>query len=752
MKFLNNLDLQSNELQNAVIHNYAGNPDGTLSGTQGQVVYSSTLNQLYVNTDDSTSWDALSSSAGVVASITGGNAITVGGTSTVPIINHDDTSSLGNLTASSRTYVTGLTFDTYGHVTALATGTETVTNSDTNTTYTTSTLQSGSDAIIRLTAGGSGSGNDDLTIAAGATMTITESGDTITLASTDTNHFISGSSFSGGTLTLTGGGSAGTSVSLDGRYLTAQSSDFGTIAVAGQTSVNASSAGDTVTYVAAGGMTITTATDTVTFSSANTNNIDFVSGASFATGTGILTLTGTGSAGATVDLDGRYLQSYNETDTLDDVTGRGATTTNAVTTGDLTVNGDLTVSGAHTITLAEEVKVEDSIFVLNSNETGAPSEDAGLVIERGTSTNVAMLWDESADEFALVTSNEVGTTAGNVTIADYAPLRVGAAKVDDTLTLGSVVNAGTDTDKFLVLDASGNVDFRTGAEVRSDIGAGTGSGTMSSFTISDGSNTSPIANGNTLAIQGSGLVSVAESAGTVTISTTANNYAHPTLTARSINTSGAEVIDILTSNTDGHVTAASKRTMTLADLGYTGTTNANTYVHPTLTARSVNTSGASVLDTFTSNTDGHVTAITTRTLTLANLGYTGSATANDYLLPSANTTTVGGVELATTTEASAGSDTSRAVTAAGIEKFRNDRESVTTLSGTGAATAFTITHNFGTRMVMAEIVDFGNNGTAATYESVYADVTRPTDNTLIVTFGTAPSTTQDYKVMLRLIA
>lgn len=47
-----------------------------------------------------------------------------------------------------------------------------------------------------------------------------------------------------------------------------------------------------------------------------------------------------------------------------------------------------------------------------------------------------------------------------------------------TLKLTSIVNAGTDTDKFLVLDSSGNVDFRTGAEVRSDIGAGTGSGTI----------------------------------------------------------------------------------------------------------------------------------------------------------------------------------------------------------------------------------------------------------------------------------
>ena len=42
----------------------------------------------------------------------------------------------------------------------------------------------------------------------------------------------------------------------------------------------------------------------------------------------------------------------------------------------------------------------------------------------------------------------------------------------------SIVNAGTDTDQFLVRDSSGNVDFRTGAEVRSDIGAGTGSGTI----------------------------------------------------------------------------------------------------------------------------------------------------------------------------------------------------------------------------------------------------------------------------------
>ena len=41
----------------------------------------------------------------------------------------------------------------------------------------------------------------------------------------------------------------------------------------------------------------------------------------------------------------------------------------------------------------------------------------------------------------------------------------------NSLNLSSVVNAGEDTDKFLVLDSSGNIDFRTGANVLSDIGA-----------------------------------------------------------------------------------------------------------------------------------------------------------------------------------------------------------------------------------------------------------------------------------------
>ena len=56
------------------------------------------------------------------------------------------------------------------------------------------------------------------------------------------------------------------------------------------------------------------------------NSVDYINAASFNTGTGVLTLSGVGRAGATVDLDNRYLTSYSETDTLQSVTARGNTT------------------------------------------------------------------------------------------------------------------------------------------------------------------------------------------------------------------------------------------------------------------------------------------------------------------------------------------------------------------------------------------------------------------------------------------
>tara|TARA_B110000046_G_scaffold107423_1_gene114816 strand:- start:148 stop:1479 length:1332 start_codon:yes stop_codon:yes gene_type:complete len=119
--------------------------------------------------------------------------------------------------------------------------------------------------------------------------------------------------------------------------------------------------------------------------------------------------------------------------------------------------------------------------------------------------------------------------------------------------------------------------------------------------------------------------------------------------------SGATVISDLnfniTTNTYGHVTdandAVSTRELTLADLGYTGATDANNYVLPTdlagddIDIGGTALTGANVISdvdiNITTNSSGLVTdangSVSTRVLALADLGYTGATDANNYTFP-----------------------------------------------------------------------------------------------------------------------
>ena len=122
-------------------------------------------------------------------SITAGSGLTGGGTLSADFtISHADTSSQASISANGRKYITGVTLDTYGHVTGLTTGTETVT--DTNTTYTFAPTKNSSNGNVKLnlTAGGSGSGTQSATIkGSGATTVTTDANGVITISSTDNN-------------------------------------------------------------------------------------------------------------------------------------------------------------------------------------------------------------------------------------------------------------------------------------------------------------------------------------------------------------------------------------------------------------------------------------------------------------------------------------------------------------------------------------------------------------------------------------
>lgn len=96
-------------------------------------------------------------------------------------------------------------------------------------------------------------------------------------------------------------------------------------------------------------------------------------------------------------------------------------TTTSVT--NLQVTGNLTVSGTTTTVDSTDLLVKDSLIILAKDQTGSPSLDSGFVVERGNNGNVGLIWDESADEFSFVFTDETGGTDGDVTISSQANVK-----------------------------------------------------------------------------------------------------------------------------------------------------------------------------------------------------------------------------------------------------------------------------------------------------------------------------------------
>tara|TARA_Y100001980_G_C14553152_1_gene338138 strand:- start:564 stop:2027 length:1464 start_codon:yes stop_codon:yes gene_type:complete len=67
--------------------------------------------------------------------------------------------------------------------------------------------------------------------------------------------------------------------------------------------------------------------------------------------------------------------------------------------GDVTMSGNLTVNGTTTSVNSNEVNIGDNILKLNSDETGTPSQNAGIEVERGSATNVVFRWNETSDKW-----------------------------------------------------------------------------------------------------------------------------------------------------------------------------------------------------------------------------------------------------------------------------------------------------------------------------------------------------------------
>ena len=125
--------------------------------------------------------------------------------------------------------------------------------------------------------------------------------------------------------------------------------------------------------------------------------------------------------------------------------------------GALTVTGNLTVNGTTSTVNSVNTTIADNLIELNSG-ISASSNDAGIIIERGsTGNNAAIIWDESADKFTMGTttataadksggitvsvSTLVANLEGTATAAQYSDVAERFAS-DSVYTPGTVVALG----------------------------------------------------------------------------------------------------------------------------------------------------------------------------------------------------------------------------------------------------------------------------------------------------------------------
>jgi len=150
-------------------------------------------------------------------------------------------------------------------------------------------------------------------------------------------------------------------------------------------------------------------------------------------------------AGTGVTLTNNSGETSTPTIAIGQAVGTSASVTFAKvdTTGDVTVGGNLTVNGNTTTLNTETLAVEDNIIVLNSNVTSAPALNAGIEVERGTSANVLVRWNETTDKWEVTND---GTSYGNiVTTADSGTI------TSTMITDGTIVNADINTSAAIAL-------------------------------------------------------------------------------------------------------------------------------------------------------------------------------------------------------------------------------------------------------------------------------------------------------------
>jgi hypothetical protein len=130
---------------------------------------------------------------------------------------------------------------------------------------------------------------------------------------------------------------------------------------------------------------------------------------------------------------------------------------------DTTVSGNLTITGTTTTISATNTEIKDRVIVLNDGESGAgvTGRYSGLEIDRGSSDNALIVFDENDDTFKVSTDNGssydailTGVGAGLTAVVQDTSPQLGG---DLDINSFNIVSAQSNEDIQLVPNGTGRV-------------------------------------------------------------------------------------------------------------------------------------------------------------------------------------------------------------------------------------------------------------------------------------------------------
>tara|TARA_Y100000004_G_scaffold41296_1_gene44879 strand:+ start:4061 stop:6061 length:2001 start_codon:yes stop_codon:yes gene_type:complete len=142
-------------------------------------------------------------------------------------------------------------------------------------------------------------------------------------------------------------------------------------------------------------------------------------------------------------------------------TSSNVTFADVAATGNVTITGNLDVNGTTTTLDTTNSTIADRLIELGTGTTGTPANDMGIVLERGSSDNAFIGWDESADKFLMGTGSFTGASTGDLTVTTGTLVANLEGNVTGNVTGNVSGSAGS---------ATGNAATATALETARNIG------------------------------------------------------------------------------------------------------------------------------------------------------------------------------------------------------------------------------------------------------------------------------------------